>query len=130
MIVVVTGGRDWSDKSLLYTSLDGLHGRYGVTAVIHGASGHADALSGAWAQERGIMEVGLPYASAYGKTGGSVRNGSMLDVGQALSVATGETLLVVAFPTPASRGTWNCVTKAKQRGLNIRIVEAPKHAGN
>lgn len=115
MIVVVTGSREWTDQTTLYASLDGLHARHGVEVLYHGAQRGADVMAGRWAQERGVPEVTVPYASAYGKKGGGIRNGWMLDIARPD--------LVVAFPTPESSGTWNCVQQAKDRGLNIRIVK-------
>ncbi len=117
MIVVVTGSRTWTDRATLYATLDDLHTRYGVEVLYHGgAADGADRLSGRWAQERGVPEVTVPYASAYGQRGGSIRNGWMLDLARPD--------LVVAFPDDNARGTWNCVTQAKQRGLQIRVVKA------
>ena len=115
MVIVVTGSRDWTDAATLYAQLDGLHAKHGIEVLFHGGATGADTLAGRWAQQRGICEVVVPYASAYGKQGGSIRNGWLLDLGQPD--------LVVAFPTPSSVGTWNCIQQAKQRGLRIRIVK-------
>ena len=48
-----------------------------------------------------------------------MRNGWLLDFGLPN--------LVVAFPMKGSVGTWNMVTQAKQRGLNIRIIREHQH---
>lgn len=116
MMLVVTGSRNWTDKALLVKTLDDIHVRYNVVALLHGGASGADGLAGQWAQQRGVPEIIIPYASFYGKKGGTIRNGWLLDFGRPD--------LVVAFPTEQSVGTWNCVTQAKERGLNIRIVRA------
>lgn len=132
MIVVVTGSRTWTNRGVLVQALDDLHARYGISWLVHGRAAGADGLAELWALERGIPNPSIPYASAHGKGGGPIRNGWLLDVAQALAGATGESVLVVAFPTPESIGTWNCVTQAKNRGLAIRIVKirGTDHATN
>jgi len=117
MMIVVTGSRTWRDKGLLVKTLDDLHVRYTVEGIIHGGATGADTMAGQWAQQRGLPEIIIPYASAYGKGGGAVRNSWLLQFGAPD--------LVLAFPTAESVGTWNCVTQAKQRGLNIRIIHEP-----
>lgn len=122
MIVVVTGSRTWTHRSVLYQALDEVHAKYGITWLIHGRAAGADGLAEAWSIERGVPNPSIPYPSARGKDGGPIRNGWLLDLAQALVLLTTDTVLVVAFPTPESVGTWNCVTQAKARGLPIRIV--------
>ena len=119
MRLVVTGSRDWSDKALLYRVLDEIHARYSISVLFHGKARGADTMAEQWALERGVSNFGNPYPPAYGQRGGTVRNGWLLDEA-ALLGARG--VLVVAFPMKHSTGTWNCVTQAKQRGLDIRLV--------
>jgi len=42
MIVLVTGGRDYSDRSKLNTVLDGMHARMPFDLLIHGGAPGAD----------------------------------------------------------------------------------------
>lgn len=114
IVVLVTGARDWTDAVRLAGQLDDLHRRYRISALIHGGAHGADTLAGQWAQHNGVCEIVFPYASAYGKDGGPVRNQWMLD--------WGVPDMLVAFPTPSARGTWDMVQKAKQRGVSVRIV--------
>lgn len=117
MRVVVTGSREWTDTALLRQVLDDLHVQYGIEVLFHGDQRGADTLAKQWCLERGIPVFGCPYPPAYGKTGGSTRNGWLLKYGLPD--------LVVAFPMKNSVGTWNCVTQA--RGLNLRIRTVRNH---
>lgn len=119
MRLVVTGDRRWTDAPLVYDVLDTLHANYDIEVLFHGEATGLDTIAKQWAIERGIPVFGCPYASAYGKQGGPIRNGWLLDIGLPN--------LVVAFPMKGSVGTWNCVTQAKQRGLNIRIIRDHQH---
>lgn len=115
MRVAVTGSREWSDKPLVYQIMDDLHAKYVVEVVFHGDQRGLDGLVKLWALERGIPVFGCPYASAYGKQGGPIRNGWLLQFG--------EPDLLVAFPMAASSGTWDMVQKAKAAGVSVRIVK-------
>lgn len=115
----MTGDRTYRDRALVYATMDDLHARYGITLVVHGEATGLDTLVKGWALERGLPVFGCPYPPAYGKQGGTIRNGWLLDF------AMPE--LVVAFPMKHSIGTWNMVTQAKQRGLNIRIITEHQH---
>lgn len=114
MRIVVTGSREWTNRALLWSTLDDLHRRYTIEVLYHGEQSGADLMAKQWAMDRGLPSFGCPYAGHYGKQGGSIRNTWLLEEGRPD--------LVVAFPTQSSRGTWNCVTQAKQRGISIRIV--------
>lgn len=114
MRVVVTGSRFWKNREVIYDTLDELHRKYVIEVLYHGEASGADTMAKQWAMERGIPVFGCPYAGAYGKQGGSIRNGWLLDEGRPD--------LVVAFPTAESKGTWNMLTQAKGRGIGIRLV--------
>lgn len=118
MMLLVTGSREWHDLGLLNATLDDLHARYGIQGVIHGAAIGADSMAGAWAQAHGVIEMKVPYAGAYGKRGGRIRNQWMVDI-----VSLFDAPFCVAFPTNGAGGTWDCVQKAKARGVPVRIVE-------
>ena len=60
MRILITGGRDFDDREMLYRALDRLHEEHGFTLVIHGAARGADRLGGEWAQERGIEVLACP----------------------------------------------------------------------
>lgn len=49
----------------------------------------------------------------YGKVAGPIRNQRMLDAGADL---------VLAFPGPASKGTWDMVRRAEKAGIVVEVV--------
>jgi hypothetical protein len=115
MRLVVSGSREWNDKALAYAVMDDLHAKYAIEVVFHGEADGLDGIVKRWCIERGIPVFGCPYASAYDKQGGPIRNGWLLTYGVPD--------MVVAFPMKNSIGTWNLVTQAKARKIPIRIVK-------
>lgn len=117
MRVMVTGSRDHNNVGLIESTLKALS----PTVVIHGEAPGADSIAKEWAMWRGIPAIGIPAAwDALGKSAGPIRNGWLLDE---------HPDLVVAFPLPQSRGTWDAVRQAKERGIPVTVVEAPETAG-
>ena len=93
MKVVVTGGRDYDNKRVVWTVLDDLHRKYDFTLLVTGACpyGGADLLAEQWAKENEVDYRGYPAKfKRTGKSAGPIRNKRMLS----------EVLpdLVVAFP--------------------------------
>ena len=114
MRVLVTGGRDFSDRELLFEALDGLHSTHGFTVLIHGDANGADRLSGEWATSRGIkVEVHPADWKKHGRAAGPIRNQKMLEQ---------KPDLVVAFP--GGNGTADMVRRAKEAGIEVVAVEA------
>ena len=108
MRVLICGGRDFTDRTELYTELDRLHSEHVFETVIVGGIHGADALTIAWAQDRGIAtQVFTAEWNRFGSKSGPLRNARML--------AEGRPDLVVAFP--GDRGTANLVKQAKAAGI-------------
>lgn len=111
--IVVTGGRDFDDRALLFATLDGIHdGNRGPIALIrNGGMTGADALSSRWAYERLVDTecVGAKWGEL-GKRAGPIRNGWLL---------TRPTDALVAFP--GGRGTQSTIEIARR--LRIEVVE-------
>lgn len=114
MRVLICGGRDFSDTALLYRTLDDLLRREGVDCVIEGDARGADRIAGYWAKKNRIDLRLFPADWSLGKKAGPVRNQQMLDEGRPD--------LVLAFPTPNSRGTWDMVRRAEAAGVEVVIV--------
>ena len=113
MRVLVTGGRDFSNRELLFETLDRLHAVRGFTVLIHGDANGADRLAGEWGAARGVtVEVHPADWKKHGRAAGPIRNQKMLEE---------KPDLVVAFP--GGRGTADMVRKAKQAGLEVIMVE-------
>jgi hypothetical protein len=119
MRVLVCGGRDFDDQTLLYETLDALDRIYCFTLVINGAARGADSLAHRWAQDRYIEARSFPADwEKHGKAAGPIRNQKMLD--------EGKPSLVVAFP--GGRGTADMIARARQAGIAVHEIRQPPTA--
>lgn len=117
MRVLICGGRDFGDVSLLWRTLDMLHKRHEFTWVIDGASDEvtgpyigADYWANQWARAHGIAWHRVPANwKKFGAAAGPIRNQEMLDKHQPI--------LCVAFP--GGRGTADMVRKARLAGIGV-----------
>jgi hypothetical protein len=110
MIVLVCGGRDYTNEALVFKTLDNLTD---VTSIVSGLAKGADSLAEKWAITHGVPFVG--YAADWkkeGKKAGYLRNRKMLEEGCPD--------LVVAFP--GGRGTEMMVDIAKAANVPVHIV--------
>ena len=110
MRIIVTGGRHYSDFSLVEKILAALKPEF----VIQGGATGADALAKRWANENNV-----PFKTydadwdRYGNSAGPIRNAQMCQENQ--------DAWVVAFP--GKKGTRNCVSCAKVLGMTVLRVE-------
>lgn len=110
MKVLVCGGRDFSDKDKLFSSLDEVEG---ITEIIHGNASGADKLAGQWAKLRGKSCTYYPADwKRYGKMAGPIRNARMLHLERPK--------MVVAFPGGA--GTRDMIRQATEAGVTVRRI--------
>lgn len=107
--VLVTGGRDYSDKEYLFYVLDRWHAERGIECIIEGGATGADALAGLWANERGIPLMTFPAQWELGKKAGMLRNMKML--------IEGKPHVVIAFP--GDSGTENMMAIAEKDGVPV-----------
>jgi hypothetical protein len=114
MKLLITGGRDYSNKSRLYAALDSVHNKHTITLLIQGGASGADRLSKEWCVDRGVhcCEV-MALWNSYGKAAGHRRNATML-----LLNPDG----CVAFD--GGRGTADMVAKCKRVGVKVMEVSA------
>jgi hypothetical protein len=117
--ILVCGGRNYADASLLNATLDNIVANIRATAsnqsirLIHGAARGADSLAAAWASSRGLAATAYPAKwDIHGRSAGFVRNKQMLDEGQPH--------LVVAFPGGA--GTAMMIRIARNAGVTVKEV--------
>lgn len=139
MIVIVTGGRDFSAASVVNAALDMLHAQTPIAFLAHGACGvtvgermrwsrmrGADAYADDWARARSVEVVRYPVDHA--KDGpwpaaGPKRNARMLRDPLSSNVARASAgldpfrILVVAFL--GGRGTQGCIDQALALGLRV-----------
>lgn len=110
MRVLITGGRDFDDETLLNETLDRLHAKTPITCVIHGAAKGADRLAGQWAQANSVEEIVCPADwRRHGRGAGPVRNKLMLE--------EHNPDLIVAFP--GGKGTANMVQPAEKADAKV-----------
>lgn len=120
MRVLISGGRDFSDRALLFRTLDRIHALKPITVLIHGAARGADSIGDEWARLRGVTPEPYPVTpeewTFYGKRAGHRRNAQMLEAGPRL---------LVAFPT-GGPGTRNMIQQAKEAGLPLWVVRSAR----
>lgn len=114
--VIIAGCRDFSDYDLLREKclyyLQNIRQTHNVVIVSGHASG-ADALGERFATEQNFQTiVMLADWDKYGRSAGPKRNTQMAEVADAL----------IAFWDGQSRGTKNMIEIAKQKGLNVKVV--------
>jgi YspA, cpYpsA-related SLOG family len=113
MRVLVTGGRNYSDRSAVDRVLDSIHMERGISVLIHGGAAGADELASEWAYDSGIVESAFPANwDKHGRAAGPIRNKQML--------VEGKPDLVVAFP--GGKGTQNMVRQARDSGVEVYEV--------
>lgn len=111
--VLVCGSRDWDDEATMEAEFDKLPPD---TVIIEGEQRGADLMAKKLATRRNMAV--LPFAAEwtkYGNSAGPIRNQRMLE--------EGHPDLVLAFPLPASRGTWDMVNRAKKAGVETCVVK-------
>lgn len=132
-VVLVTGGRRYSDRALVFQTLSSLDPA--VSLVVHGACGYRkggprhshDGLKGAdkhaddWASVMGVPCVRVPADwDKDGKAAGPLRNHRMVEFIAGLQTINGALVRVVAFP--GGSGTQNCIDRAQKKRLPVTII--------
>lgn len=117
-IVLVTGSRNWPDDAAVEIALSAEM----PDIVVHGACPTgADNIADAWAAIWDVPAVSFPALwDEHGKAAGPMRNAEMVGLLDLLRIY-GHQVLVLAFVEPGSRGTRDCMAKARAKGL--RVVE-------
>ncbi|WP_051047367.1 SLOG family protein [Nocardia asiatica] len=138
--LLITGSRHWPDENAVWESIamavaENLPDGGTVTVVHGGCPTGADHFAHTWfslpicdPDYRVVEEVYLAEWRLFGKAAGMRRNAEMVALGADL---------VLAFPLPGarslSRGTWDCVDRARIAGLRVEVVaptDAPRVAGD
>ncbi len=116
---LVTGGRDYKDRALVFATLDALTIDDGDmlprkgTVVMHGGATGADRWADEWCVVNWVdpLEFKADWR-AYGRMAGPMRNERML--------REGLPDVVIAFPGGA--GTNDMIHRARRAGIEIRMV--------
>jgi hypothetical protein len=117
--VVVTGARDLRRGDVVWHALDAFR----PSRVWHGGARGADRHAHAWCRDRGRVAV-VHHANwtALGRNAGLFRNAQMVDAARAHAAEHGgREVVMLAFPSPDSRGTWHAVRYAASSGLRVRV---------
>lgn len=136
--LLTTSSRSWPDPHALWGAVGSAITKHlpngGVITVVHGGCRTGgDHHTHLWCQQpicdpgyRVVEEVHPADWERYGKAAGPIRNQAMVALGADL---------VLAFPLPGarslSRGTWDCVDRARIAGLRVEVValtDAPRVA--
>jgi hypothetical protein len=115
MIVLVCGGRDFTDYNWLANTLEAaiVYGKMDITQIIHGNARGADRLADRWASKMGIpcRRFDADWKT-HRRKAGPIRNQQMID--------EGKPDLVIAFPGPP--GTADMTARAKRHGIPVTEV--------
>lgn len=121
--VVVTGGRDYEDRDVVWRALDRIHAKHGILVVIHGACDERDPVTGErrlrgadrwadeWADARGIPKIPEP-----------VTRGEWRQFGGYAGPRRNERMFVKHTPDlcvhlPGGTGTADCCQRAYDHGV-------------
>jgi hypothetical protein len=129
-VVLVTGGRDYTEHAVVAKALDA---ECPIERVIHGGGGGygfdddggrvaygADMLAHVWAKRWGVSVSVYPAEwERYGRKAGPYRNREMAETLENYRAA-GCDVVVLAFP--GGRGTANMVSEARKRKLPVKEV--------
>lgn len=109
--IIVCGGRHFNDEKFVFSSLNKVNRKYGISLLIHGGASGADLIAEKWAIENGIKFQSYPADwEKYGRAAGPIRNREMLK-----ALPDG----VVAFE--GGRGTQDMIKKSIAANIPVWI---------
>lgn len=127
MRLLVCGSRDWGDKEIIHTVLEGFAARHDLKRVIAGGAPGADTLAFDWAYEKDIHWVFPADWKKYGKAAGPRRNQQMLDQGKpdmVLAFKDGfDYKWAWGVESASGHGTEDMVLRAKNAGVPVYVIE-------
>ena len=119
--IVVTGSRDHKglpvDSHFIYQALLVIVDTPSEYTIFHGGAPGADQIASIFCRETGTQEV-IVTANwhIHGRAAGPIRNTRMLSL-------AGLDAHVLAFPKKQSKGTIDCMDKAKRMGMKVSVFE-------
>jgi hypothetical protein len=134
-VAIVTGSRDWENRTAIWSALDQEH----PDIVVHGSCEFVDkktqsrTLRGAdrfadeWARKHGVMLATMPalFGSPLKERAGPIRNSFMVRLVHAVLCGwpnQPHQVVVIAAPSPDGSGTQDLVAKAQKHLWRIREV--------
>lgn len=121
MRILITGSRHWSDDCSIYEALRKVLRESGLPpeeiVLVHGACPTGADFLGWRAAKRLGMQIEPHPAdwNRHGRAAGPLRNSEMVDLGAAICLG---------FPEPDSRGTLDCMRKARNAGIKVKNLGA------
>ncbi len=110
MRVIVCGSRHYTDRGRIEARLELIPQPF---TLVHGGATGVDAIAAGWgAAQAGVTVEVHPADWSMGRPAGPIRNAKMIAYGADL---------VLAFPWRDSRGTWDCVNKARAAGIPVEV---------
>jgi len=115
MRVIVTGSRKLADRTAAQVALyDAIAALPVEATLIEGGAMGTDEKARIMARRRGLdVETYWANWTRYDKGAGPIRNQKMLSLGADL---------VLAFPGPESKGTWDMVRIAQEAGIKVEVL--------
>lgn len=126
--ILITGSRDWTDRAAIHRAIAN-EAMMGSIVVVHGhCPSGADAIADEWVGVTGVYVERYPAdwerscdsscyhrprfknGKPYCPMAGHLRNQQMVDRGADVCYA---------FPLPDSRGTKDCIRRAKKAGIKV-----------
>lgn len=111
MRILVTGSRNYKDITKVSEVLSSYEGTH---TLVHGGAKGLDDLANQVATALGWKTEVFPADwKNQGKAAGPLRNQQMVNTNPDICIA---------FPLEGSRGTWDCVKRAKNSNIPIRVI--------
>lgn len=110
--IIVAGGRDFNNYSLLESKLDYYLSNLESFEIVSGGANGADRLGEKYAISKGLKLVMFPADWSLGKQAGYLRNKEMAEYSTHL----------IAFWDGKSKGTKHMINLAKENNLKVKVV--------
>ena len=114
MKVIIAGGRDFYDYTLLKRKCDELLKDVSDIEIVSGAANGADRLGERYAKEKGYPVKQFPADwKRFGNSAGIKRNAEMANYGE----------MLIAFWDGKSRGTKNMIDVATTKNFRVEVIK-------
>jgi len=115
--LIIAGDRNYTDFHRVSAEVDKYLSELGVSfsdvEEVCGMASGVDTLGKLWANDNGIPVTEFPALwSKYGRAAGPIRNKQMAEYGTHL----------IAFLKSSSKGTRNMIKIAREKGLNVKVI--------
>lgn len=113
MKLAIVGSRNFNNYKVMKVFIFSKFDLSEIDTIVSGGARGADTLAEKFAHENNLLLIVKEAEwDKYGRSAGPRRNKLIVE----------EADVVVAFPTPSSRGTWNTVNLAKEAGKRVEIL--------